>query len=1005
MKLKNRLNNVLLSSVLVIISPLICAKGWQVNDYPSVVTGSSIYIEPNVMLLLDSSGSMAGTLSGSEKKIEAAKGAIKSLADDPVLSRQARLGLAKLGSAGSSKAGGEILVGCSADSAEGIKTAVDGIKATGQTPITEAYYEITRYFRGLHGRYYRLRGEDAEVMNAEGISTGSEKNADGTYPTYLSPIDQKYGQCQENHIVVLTDGSPTRDGFKDEGDYDEIYPHGSNDETDITAGELTGMTDDQLIGAETLPDWNLNVNDEDVSKYYLDDIALWAKTGLDLSASHAEQQPLITHTISYGLDIARANDMLERAAKEHVNPETGAVVLDSATESALKHPLTGQYFKADTNEQMVKAFREIITGIVGDPAGKSNPIGLSGTSVGEGFTSFKTAYMSGDWTGSIVAETWIVDQSSTKYGNKSEKWNTSTQARLSPGERQIITNIGDEAVPFIAENFSSSTNASSILSSDVVDFFRGTDLSGSGEFRDWGQSAFGTFINSKPVYVDYSTTQPDKQQAMIFVGGNDGMLHGFDAENGKQTFSYIPGSLLEGLASITEPGARKHRYFVDGSPYVAEVGDRKLLVGGLSGGGQSIYTLDITEPDKLTEANADQVFLGEFMHKNLGYTFSRPQIMQFNNDKWYLVFGGGYPGAADSELKKHQVAIYIVPVVNNKPKFKKVKVVLSSPDESIKSPSNHDKPNGLSTLTAFNTDGKAGVDVLYGGDLYGNTWKFNVTGEKVKGKGKKKGKQTIKLSSFDSGRFTRLFRACASYDEDSGECDPATYQPVTSDIAVTKVDNKVMLLFGTGKDFEVADNASKTTQSLYAVYDDGVFTNKGDLFKQEISSEADGYRYFQEENKIKSSDPGWFIDLKLTGGEAEGERVLYAPYIGPESTLAIFSTRIYSQKSEENVCDAGVYETQGWYYFIDPASGGMPQWHVFDTNGDGKIDDDDVLSGGMKTGDGGEAAIAPPCDPNDPTCEEQDKCKSIDIRTGRVTQLCNPRPSGRQSWQQLIRNQ
>jgi type IV pilus assembly protein PilY1 len=80
--------------------------------------------------------------------------------------------------------------------------AIGDLGAIANTPLAEAYYEVTRYFRGM-APYYN-----------------------STPNTYTSPIQYR---CQKNYGVVITDGLPT---------YDRTFP-----------------TNDPLGGAR-LPNWD-----------------------------------------------------------------------------------------------------------------------------------------------------------------------------------------------------------------------------------------------------------------------------------------------------------------------------------------------------------------------------------------------------------------------------------------------------------------------------------------------------------------------------------------------------------------------------------------------------------------------------------------------------------------------------------------------------------------------------------------------------------------------------
>ena len=108
-------------------------------------------------------------------------------------------------------------------------SSINSLGAIANTPLAEAYYEVTRYFRGMTP-YYNT-----------------------TPSTYTSPIQYR---CQRNYGVVITDGLPT---------YDRTFP-----------------TNDPLGGAN-LPNWDGKNNDGDNlngdgegDTLYLDDIAKFA---------------------------------------------------------------------------------------------------------------------------------------------------------------------------------------------------------------------------------------------------------------------------------------------------------------------------------------------------------------------------------------------------------------------------------------------------------------------------------------------------------------------------------------------------------------------------------------------------------------------------------------------------------------------------------------------------------------------------------------------------------
>ena len=118
-----------------------------------------------------------------------------------------------------------------------------------------------------------------------------------------------------------------------------------------------------------------------------------------------------------------------------------------------------------------------------------------------------------------------------------------------------------------------------------------------------------------PGYAAFSAAY-NERTPIVYVGSNDGLLHGFNAcipgvtpgcspaEAGKEVISYVPSTVFNNLSRLTDKKYNtNHRYFVDGSPMVADVDTggatptwKTLLVGSLGGGGQGYFALDVTNP-------------------------------------------------------------------------------------------------------------------------------------------------------------------------------------------------------------------------------------------------------------------------------------------------------------------------------------------------------------------------------------------------------------------------
>src|SRR5262249_22269224 len=135
--------------------------------------------------------------------------------------------------------------------------------------------------------------------------------------------------------------------------------------------------------------------------------------------------------------------------------------------------------------------------------------------------------------------------------------------------------------------------ASSSQRDNIIKYISGQDaydddLDGNlTENRFW---TLGDVIHSVPLVVRYGTND-----ALVLIGGNDGMLHAFDDVTGVELWAYIPEGLLAQLKVLTPTvGSTTHPYFVDSSAKLITTGGKKVVVFGLGRGGRDYYALDVS---------------------------------------------------------------------------------------------------------------------------------------------------------------------------------------------------------------------------------------------------------------------------------------------------------------------------------------------------------------------------------------------------------------------------
>jgi type IV pilus assembly protein PilY1 len=153
----------------------------------------------------------------------------------------------------------------------------------------------------------------------------------------------------------------------------------------------------------------------------------------------------------------------------------------------------------------------------------------------------------------------------------------------------------------------------------------------------------------------------------------------------------------------------------------------------------------------------------------------------------------------------------------------------------------------------------------------------------------------------------------------------------------------VMVLVGTGRFFATGDNTDTTRQTFYGILDNGTrvtTTDRSQLVQQTISlvninlrGVATNVRQVSTNTIDWTTKRGWYLDLPTSG-----ERVIGSATV--RSGRVIFTTVIPSN----DPCDFG---GSGWLMELSATTGARLPYSVFDTNGDGLVNDSDTGVGGV----------------------------------------------------------
>lgn len=590
-------------------------------------------------------------------------------------------------------------------------------------------------------------------------------------------------------------------------------------------------------------------------------------------------------------------------------------------------------------------------------------VAVDSQSLDSGSYTYVPTFVTGDWTGDLVKKQKTLTTTSTGAitTTTTTLWRASAQLGT-PSTRNILFARNGALSAFNWNNLTAAqqTQLNRTVAGVVdsqgqarVGFLRGENNS----FRT-RTTLLGDMINSAPVLVsgsDYLASRADALEgsttyaayatalaakpSVVYVGANDGMLHAFNAATGAELFAFIPSAVIPNLNALTAPDYGKqqgteHRYFVDGTPVVSDVyygsAWHKVLVGSLGAGGREVFALDVTDP------TAPRL-LWEFTSDNdssLGYTAARPSIARLHNGKWVALVPNGY------DIGSSSAALLIIDIQTGA----LLRKITATPSLSAAETASLDAlNNGLSRLFVADANSDGIADYAYGGDLLGNLWRFDLIDTSL---------SDPLNSAAAEARFAVSFGGNPLYVARNAS---GTRQPITS--APSLVDHPsgtgYIVAFGTGRYLLTSDKTSTAPQSLYGIWDRKVAgeatsvsltaaRTRSNLQAQTLTAGTFNgtSTYTLSNNAVAWYDSsgntadanvnrwGWYFDFPVAG-----ERQIY------DMTLYGASLIFSSSTPQTGTCAAGLSGTR---YAIDPESGGLTLYNVFDLNNDGTFD---ALSG------------------------------------------------------------
>lgn len=502
--------------------------------------------------------------------------------------------------------------------------------------------------------------------------------------------------------------------------------------------------------------------------------------------------------------------------------------------------------------------------------------------VGGSLASFSTTNISAVGMGAHFSNSFLIngDTSTTPVTP-----GLSQAATMSPTQQALLT--GDNLVNYLRGQTGFEDKASNPVDNRI--------------FR-YREATMGDAVESQPAYVsrpvfNYADSgygsfiaANASRQKVVFLGANDGMLHAFNADNGQELWAYVPSQVIPNLYKLADKNySTQHAYSVNGN---AVVGDayfdgawHTILVGSLRGGGRGYYALDVTNP-------ASPSLLWEFtptQDADVGYSFGDAIITKRQgSSQWVVLVTSGYnntnPGTGGGFL-------YILDAQTG---------TFGAGDKIPTGAGTTSTPSGLAKIAAWadNAEKDNTSPWVYGGDLLGNVWRFNLADKSV-----------MKFAELKYG---------------------GSPQPITTRPELAKINDKRVVYIATGKYLELTDLTSSQQQTFYAIKDDDAttafvdpraFPSGSNRMVQQVLVTDGATRTIPDASCNKTfsfvTDRGFYIDFP-TPDSADKASGSERAHIDPQ--LQFGTLLIPTTIPSSDVCSPG---GKGWLNFIDYKSGCM----------------------------------------------------------------------------------
>ncbi|MFJ2715039.1 pilus assembly protein [Pseudomonas sp. NPDC087346] len=229
--------------------------------------------------------------------------------------------------------------------------------------------------------------------------------------------------------------------------------------------------------------------------------------------------------------------------------------------------------------------------------------------------------------------------------------------------------------------------------------------------------------------------------------------------------------------------------------------------------------------------------------------------------------------------------------------------------------------NGLSSVK-LKVNSSNVVQAAYGGDLKGRLWKFD-------------------LSATSTDSWGVAFSGKPLFTTAGGTTQPITAQPLLADNSL----GGKQIFVGTGKFNETADKTNKDLQAFYSVWDaDGssgqitVSSLQAQAITGVFSGSTGQFITTTQNDTTYPAEKGWYLPL-VYNSVLTGERVI-------NQASLVLGRVVFTTASVDTTDPCSSFGT-GKLVELDAFSGKMLNYAVLDTNTDGLVDSNDTISSGV----------------------------------------------------------